>query len=94
MITLCSCNLATKSTYSFKVFETSKSGHKLSEIDAFKLGLDPLKFEIFPDSTYQTITGFGGAFTESTSHLLMKMSPKKELRSSMLIFQIRAPNTL
>ena len=77
IITLCSCNLATKSTYSFKVFETSKSGHKLSEIDSFKVGLNPLKFEIFPDSTYQTITGFGGAFTESTSHLLMKMSPEK-----------------
>ena len=67
IITLCSCNLATKSTYSFKVFETSKSGHKLSEIDSFKMGLDLLKFKIFPDSTYQTITGFGGAFTESTS---------------------------
>lgn len=77
IIILSSCNQEKKTNYAFKVYETSKSGDKLNVIDSFNLGANPINLKIFPDSTYQTITGFGGAFTESTSHLLMKMSPEK-----------------
>lgn len=63
-----------------EIYQTSRSGLKCEKIDS-TIDLDSnasvIDLEIFPDSTIQTITGFGGSFTESTCHLLSKLSPKK-----------------
>ena len=60
-----------------EVFETSASGNKLTQIQPFdreaEVDLLPV-IEILPDQKLQTITGFGGAFTESSAYLLNKLS--------------------
>ena len=57
-----------------EVFETSASGHQLTKLDTFKL-LDSISTVIVdPSKEFQTITGFGGAFTESSAYLLNQLS--------------------
>lgn len=58
------------------VYETSASGNQLTEkpfVDIVEVEHAP-KISIHPSEEYQTITGFGGSFTESTAYLLNKLS--------------------
>jgi glucosylceramidase len=58
-----------------EVFETSASGASLKEITEFPLIEGKLdSITILPDQKFQTITGFGGSFTESSAYLLNKLS--------------------
>jgi len=57
-----------------EVYETSASGNKLTKISEFTPSENPSEIKINPDSTYQTITGFGGSFTESSAYLLNRLS--------------------
>ena len=62
------------------IYETSKSGHQLTEIENFKETLNSESVSIVKLDTnkkYQKITGFGGAFTESSAYLLNKISKEK-----------------
>lgn len=59
---------------SVKVYETSASGNKLSLVTVFSAQSNASVIKIFPDQTFQTITGFGGSFTESSAYLLNKLS--------------------
>ena len=59
---------------SVKVYETSASGNKLSLITAFSDQSNASVIKILPVLTFQTITGFGGSFTESSAYLLNKLS--------------------
>lgn len=61
---------------SIEVYETSASGNKLTKIHDFSHSneKDVVKIELFPDNKLQTITGFGGSFTESSAYLLNKLS--------------------
>ncbi len=61
---------------SISVYETSRSGNKLSKIKEFNTENPTSKIKLNPDKTYQTFTGFGGAFTESSAYLLNKLSPE------------------
>jgi glucosylceramidase len=63
-----------KQTLEIIVLETSKSGNKLANIATVEARRDALKIELFPDKKFQTITGFGGSFTESSAYLLNKLS--------------------
>jgi glucosylceramidase len=67
-----------------EVFETSASGNKLKKVNTFfNLNENNLvNIELFPEKTFQTITGFGGSFTESSAYLLNKLS--KENRNKIL----------
>ena len=56
-----------------EVFETSAGGNKLQKIAHFPASATPSKIVIRPEKTFQTITGFGGAFTESSAHLLNQL---------------------
>jgi len=40
------------------VYETSASGNKLTEISEFSTSENASEIGLFPDKTYQTITGF------------------------------------
>ena len=60
-----------------EVFETSASGNKLTKITNFSNSASKTTIKINPEKTYQTITGFGGAFTESSAYLLNKLSKEK-----------------
>lgn len=57
-----------------EVFETSSEGNKHQLISTFPEAESEVSITINPKVTYQTITGFGGAFTESSAHLLNKLS--------------------
>ncbi|MDD7885952.1 glycoside hydrolase family 30 protein [Flavivirga sp. 57AJ16] len=64
------------------VYETSSSGHKMDKINAFTPNDKRTVITLFPETTFQTITGFGGAFTESSAYLLNRLS--KENRNKIL----------
>lgn len=64
------------------VYETSASGNKLTKLTEFKPSENSSIIKINPDTTYQTITGFGGSFTESSAYLLNRLS--KENRERIL----------
>ncbi len=72
----------TEESLEVSVVETSKSGNQLSAISEFTTSEDAIKISIDPEKKYQTITGFGGAFTESSAYLLNKLS--KENRQKIL----------
>jgi len=60
-----------------KVYETSAQGNQMTQIDSFDTDQSENKIILDPAKTYQTITGFGGSFTESSASLLNRMSKKK-----------------
>ena len=65
-----------------EVYETSASGNKLTKLSDFNSQEPETIITILPEEVYQTITGFGGSFTESSSYLLNKLS--KENRTKVL----------
>lgn len=58
------------------VYETSESGNKLTEITEFSKADSTSKIKILSEQKFQSITGFGGSFTESSAYLLNKLSKK------------------
>ncbi len=60
-----------------KVFETSRNGNKLTELTGFSSTDNISEINLNPKKKYQSITGFGGAFTESSAYLLNQMSDEK-----------------
>ncbi|CAN0586298.1 unnamed protein product, partial [Ectocarpus sp. 12 AP-2014] len=67
---------APKQVLEVEVFETSASGHKLTKMTEFATSDSISAIHILPNQKFQTITGFGGAFTESSAYLLNKLSRK------------------
>ncbi len=73
-ILMMACNSGPSLTY--ELYRSSAAGDKLSLIEqAHSDSAAYLEWEIFPDSSYQMIEGFGGAFTESSAHLWTKLNP-------------------
>ncbi|HAA14450.1 MAG TPA: glycosyl hydrolase family 30 [Cytophagales bacterium] len=64
------------------VFETSAAGNKLTQVSDFESDGTPIEVTLDAQTTYQTITGIGGSFTESSAYLLNQLSPEK--RQSVL----------
>ncbi|CAI8380811.1 MAG: Uncharacterised protein [Flavobacterium sp. SCGC AAA160-P02] len=62
------------------VFETSRSGHKLTPIPVSSDSEKKSTIILNPEKKFQIITGFGGAFTESSAYLLNKLSKKNRNR--------------
>ena len=71
-------NGCTEQKTNMQVFETSKSGHQLTQLKEFEIGETIVDVVIHKDIKKQRITGFGGAFTESTAYLLHQMSEPKQ----------------
>jgi glucosylceramidase len=75
LVLITSCNqIDTK--LKVDVYETSESGNKLTKITEFTSDDNPSTIKLNPNKQFQTITGFGGAFTESSAYLLNKISKK------------------
>jgi glucosylceramidase len=70
-----SCN-EKQEKLSVEVYETSAKGNKLTKITTSETADSLVTIKLLPNKTYQTITGFGGAFTESSAYLLNKLSKK------------------
>jgi glucosylceramidase len=64
------------------VYETSAAGKKLTEVSDFTKAEKSQIITINPEKKYQTITGIGGSFTESSAYLLNQLS--KENRAKIL----------
>ena len=66
-----------------EVYETSENGNQLERITEFtKDDLISVDININPEEHFQTITGFGGSFTESSAYLLNQLS--KENRAKII----------
>jgi len=61
-------------TMKMEVYETSASGHQLSLLSSFETADTVVEVALQPAEKYQTITGFGGAFTEASASVLNKLS--------------------
>ena len=72
--TVISCNSI---NLEVQVYETSESGNQLSLQTTFEHDSEASTIVINSKKEFQTITGFGGAFTESSAYLLNKMSEEK-----------------
>ena len=71
------CNMEQK--LEVQVFETSASGNQLSPIEEFAEVESSITITLNPAKTFQTITGFGGSFTEASAYLLNQLSkPNRE----------------
>jgi len=57
-----------------EVYETSASGNQLTKIESTVNSEVLVNLTIDPSKEYQKITGFGGAFTESSAYLLNQLS--------------------
>jgi len=63
--TLNSCK-ATKDL-EVEVYETSAQGNSLKRITQFSKSENPVLITLNPEEKFQTITGFGGSWTESSA---------------------------
>ena len=80
--TMSSCSKENK--LEVEVYETSASGNKLTSIKEFPISQINSKVTLNTKKEYQTITGFGGAFTESSAYLLNRLSKEIVTKFSKL----------
>lgn len=73
IMTLIGCNTK-QIELEVDVYETSAKGNKLKQITEFESGQKEAIIKLLPEDKYQTITGFGGSFTESSASLLNRLS--------------------
>lgn len=64
----------TKPSLTVDVYETSASGNKLQKIAPATAVENAGVIQLLPDQKHQTITGFGGSFTEASAYLLNNLS--------------------
>ena len=64
------------------VYETSAGGNKLQKVETTTAAGNVTSIKLLPNQEYQTITGFGGSFTESSAHLLNQLG--KQNRNKVL----------
>ncbi len=72
-----------------EVYETSASGNNLTKLEIFlrmKIKKNIL-VKLLPAQKRQTITGFGGSFTESSASLLNRLSKKNRDKLLKLILE-------
>jgi len=72
-LSLQSCKVEDK--LEVQVYETSEKGNALTKVETFSQNGNPIAIALNPEEKFQTITGFGGAFTEASAYLLYKLSP-------------------
>ncbi len=63
-------------TLKVEIFETSANGSKLKSIPESDSNDAASSIILLPDEKFQTITGFGGSFTEASASLLNKLGPE------------------
>lgn len=69
-------------TWEVEIFETSANGNQLTQIAEFPDVGAKVEISILPDEEFQSITGFGGSFTEASANLLNRLS--KQNRDKIL----------
>ena len=88
MLTACT----SKKPLEVTVYETSVNGNKLTKVSEFEISENPSKIQLNPEITFQTITGFGGSFTESSAYLLNSLSKKNRTKILEAYFSEKGAN--
>ena len=70
-----SCTEPTK-PINVKVYQSDQGGNKLANVPLKSVEKTSAEFTLDANQTFQTIEGFGGAFTESSAYLLNQVSEK------------------
>lgn len=73
ILTMASCAEKTSSR-KVNIYETSAQGKKMQLITAFDKADESVKMTLDCNKKFQTITGIGGSFTESSAYLLNQLS--------------------
>ncbi len=66
-----------KDALNVSVYETAAAGNKLAKITEFVKADSLLTINLDTNQKFQTITGFGGSFTEASASLLKRLSNEK-----------------
>ncbi|WP_445381981.1 glycoside hydrolase family 30 protein [Robiginitalea sp. IMCC43444] len=66
---------ATEKELQLSVFETSAAGNQLSAVEQQPSANAQAEIVLKPAEKFQTITGFGGSFTEASAYLLNQLGP-------------------
>ncbi|MFK7935420.1 MAG: glycoside hydrolase family 30 beta sandwich domain-containing protein [Saprospiraceae bacterium] len=69
-----------KEPLAVEVFETSANGNQLTKVTEFATDEEASAISLLPAEKYQTITGFGGSFTEASAYLLNQLSPENRTK--------------
>ena len=88
ILTMISCS-KTEKQLNVEVFETASNGNHLTRITEFPSEKSTDTLTLLPGNNFQTITGFGGSFTEASASLINRLST--ENRKKIMIkymFQI------
>ncbi len=62
------------------VYETSASGHQLTALSSYSENSPTVSIQINKDKHLQTISGFGGAFTEASAYLLNQLGEENRAK--------------
>ena len=81
-----------KNALDLEVYETSASGNSLTKINQFSTDKNVVTININPNKKFQTITGFGGAFTESSAYLLNRLSKVNKKKIMEAYFSEKGAN--
>jgi glucosylceramidase len=71
---MATASFAQKKAGSVQIFETAANGNKLQTILPSAATATAVQISVNTKERYQTITGFGGSFTEASAYLLNKLS--------------------
>jgi glucosylceramidase len=80
-VTMINCK-GVNNAFEVTVYETSANKNALTKVNQFSTSENKAKITINTAQKFQTITGFGGSFTEASAYLLNKLS--KENRKKVL----------
>lgn len=86
LITSLMMSCQSQKSWKTDIYETSASGNQLTKIDAVKPVENSIKIKLNPEQKFQKITGFGGAFTESSAYLLNQLSKANREKVLQLYF--------
>lgn len=78
VLMLAACN--TVEELDIEVYETSAAGNQLTALTEFSEAEEPTEIKLKPEESFQTITGFGGSFTEASAYLLNKLGAENRAK--------------
>ncbi|GAB5554788.1 MAG: glycoside hydrolase family 30 protein [Saprospiraceae bacterium] len=70
----------TEEPLEIEVYETSASGNQLTKVSDTPSLKNSATINLLPAQKYQTITGFGGSFTEASAYLLNQLSAENRAK--------------
>ncbi len=79
-------------SYDIEIIETSASGNQMTVVTEFQKLDEKTLLRVNPEIQFQTLTGIGGSFTESSAYLLNQLSPKNREKILQAYFSQEGAN--